>query len=180
MNAILKNSRQVEYYTNLNPIFMSIKNRQHDYNWLLTDLDLNWMPDVFLDYCYQYEPRAGIGDRSNSYLISGENLTKLTMEYEIQFIWGVLTGFNKELHIDLNNLIYCPDAENPELWKPGTNVQYPGAELEIVCWDSTSTLLISQNRSIVNDFKSYFSDAKDLDEHILEVQHPKRKGRDQT
>ncbi len=180
MNAILKNSRQVEFYTFLRPVFMSIKNRQHDYNWLLTDLELNWMPDVFFSYCEQCDIRADIEDRNNRYFISGEKLTRLTMEYEIQFIWGVLTGLKKELHIDLNNLIYCPDVENPDLWKPGVNVQYPGAELQIVCWDSTSTLLISQNSSIVNDFKSYFSDAKDLDEHISEVRHSRKNGRDQT
>lgn len=178
MNAILNNSRQVEYYTNLNPIFMSIQNRQHDYNWLLTDLEMNWIPDDFLSYCEQCYIRADIEDRNNRYFISGEKLTRLTMEYEIQFIWGVLTGLKKELHIDLSSITNCPDAENPSLWKPGVNVQYPGAELEIVCWDSTSTLLISQNSSIVNDFKLYFSDAQDLDEHISQVQYPKRNGRD--
>lgn len=159
----------MEFHTNLNPIFMSIKNRQLNYNWLLTDLELNWMPDGFVDYCHQHQVHAGIEDRSNSYLISGENLTKLTMEYDIQFIWGVLTGLKKEVNIDINSIVHGPYADHSELWKPSASVQYPGAELEIVCWDSTLTLLISQDCSMVNDFKSYFSGAKDLDEYISEV-----------
>ncbi|MGG4221299.1 hypothetical protein ABEW32_24130 [Paenibacillus jamilae] len=45
MNAILISSRQIPFYTNLKLVFESISNIQTEYNWLLTGLELNWIPN---------------------------------------------------------------------------------------------------------------------------------------
>jgi hypothetical protein len=169
VNSILKDSTQVEYYTYLGPIFESIHNRQLEYNWLLTDLELNWMPDDFLNYFDQYEVNDKYWDRDNKYWITGERLTTLITNHNIQFIWGVLSGFKKSELIDIRNLSVCPYADgHTELWRPGTRVQHPKAEIEIICWDSTLTLLISKDQSIVKDFIAHFTEARDLDEYNLE------------
>ncbi|MDU0206415.1 hypothetical protein ACYEXS_36090 [Paenibacillus sp. MAH-36] len=168
MNAILKDSKQIQYYTYLGPIFEAIHNRQHDFNWLLTDLELNWIPDDFLNYFEDYEINKGLWDRDNKYWISGDQLTNLITNNKIQFIWGVLSGFRKTENIEMKNLSVIPFADgNPELWKPGVTVQYPKAEIEIVCWDSELTLLISNDQSMVKSFMEFFKDAKDLDEYNL-------------
>lgn len=169
MNSILQDSKQVEYYTYLGPIFESIYNRQIDYNWLLTDLDLNWIPDDFLNYFEQYKINEGYWDRDNIYWITGEQLTKLINKYEIQFIWGVLSGFKKSEDIDISNLSVVPIADGNEgSWRVNSTVQHPKCEIEIICWDSTLTLLISKDQSLVKDFMAYFKDARDLDEYNSE------------
>ena len=171
MHSILENSSQVEFYTYLKPIFNSIHNKQMEFNWLITDLELNWIPEDFLDFMEQYKISDSHVDRNNIYWITGKQLTAFTDKYErLQFIWGVLSGFNQSTTIDIHNLIEHPYADgNPDFWVPGgVNLQHPQAELEIVCWDCTSTLLISKDQSIVNDFKNFFIDAKDLDEYNSE------------
>lgn len=71
--------------------------------------------------------------------------------------------------IDIKKLEIEPYADGYEgFWFPGSTVQYPTAELEIVCWDSTLTLLLSKDQTIIEDFKEYFKDARDLDEYNLE------------
>ena len=169
LNAILVDSNEVQYYTYLGPIFEALHNKQLDYNWLITDLELNWFPDNFLDYFDQVQISEGMWNHDNRYWISGDNLTKLVTDHKLQFIWGVLSGLDKKVQIDINNLSVVPFADgNTDLWKPGNTVQHPNADIEIVCWDSTLTLMISKDQSIIRDFMEYFKDSKDLDEYILE------------
>lgn len=166
MNSILVDSDEIEYYTFLGPIFEAIHNKQCDYNWLITELNTNWVPDNFLDYFEHYRINEGYWDRDNRYWISGTQLTELINDYNIQFIWGVLSGFSKSEQIDINNLDVVPFADgNTAFWKPGVTVQHPKSEIEIVCWNSTLTLLISKDQSVVNDFREYFKEARDLDEY---------------
>lgn len=165
VNAILKDSKQIQFYTYLGPIFEAIQNRQYEYNWLLTDLDLNWIPDDFLDYCDQCKIHKVLWNRNNVYWLTGEQLTNLITKYKIQFIWGVLSGFKNTEVIDIQNLSVLPIAETPELWKPGVTVQHSKAEVEIVCWDSGLTILISKDQSIIKNFMGFFEDAKDLDDY---------------
>lgn len=165
MNAILTGSKEIQYYTYLGSIFEAIQNRQFDYNWLLTDLELNWMPDDFLSYFEDYEIKKGPWDRDNKYWVSGNQLTCLIKINKIQFIWGVISGFKKTEEIDIKNLSVIPFADgNPGFWKLGATVQHPKADIEIVCWDSGLTLLISKDQSIVKSFMDFFKDARDLDE----------------
>lgn len=167
MNAILKDSKQVQFYTYLGPIFEAIQNRQYEYNWLLTDLDLNWIPDDFLNYCDQCKIHKALWNRNNVYWLTGEQLTNLVAKYKIQFIWGVLSGFKITEVIDIQNLSVLPLAETPELWKPGVTVQHPKAEVEIVCWDSGLTLLISKDQSILNCFMEFLKMLKTSTSTIL-------------
>ena len=163
MNAILLKSEQVEFYTFLGPIFESIHNKQLDYNWLLTELELNYIPTNFQDYFDDYYNTEDGDDR---YWLSGERLTKLVTDHEIQFIWGLLTAFPKDQSIDIRDLRVVPYVDsNPNFWKPGNSVQHPQGEIEIACWDSTLTLLISKDQQIVQDFRSVFTDAQDLDQY---------------
>lgn len=166
MNSILENTIQMEFFTYLKPIFASINERQLEYNWLLTDVELNVNFDVLIDYAEQYH----VNERNdNRYWITGKQLTSLVNTHEIQFIWGVLSGFRKSEIIDINNLIVKPFADGyPGFWVPEVTVQHPKAEIEIVCWDSTSTLLISEDQLIVEEFKRYFKDARHLDEYNSE------------
>ncbi|KZN57794.1 hypothetical protein N473_26695 [Pseudoalteromonas luteoviolacea CPMOR-1] len=53
--------------------------------------------------------------------------------------------------------------DNPSYWdgsEPST--QLTGAEFEIACWDSSATFLVGLNTLLGANYKSAYSDAKNL------------------
>ena len=44
-------------------------------------------------------------------------------------------------------------------------IQHPLAEVEIVCFDNTSTLLLSRDDDLSRRFRSFFPEAEDLDDY---------------
>lgn len=156
LKYILENSKSVEYYTNLKDVFRAINNIQTNYNWLLTDLECNYYVDKRL--------------RQDKVWISGVELTELVYDNDIQFIWGVLSGFNCDINIDIDNLTIVPYADmNRGLWSPNVEIQHPKADVEIVCWDSTATILMARDERISRDYANYYKDAVRLDHLNMEL-----------
>lgn len=152
MHCLLSGRESIDIHTDLTDVFKAINNIQLEYNWLLTDLECNHYPDNRL--C------------SHAVFMSGEELTKIVKSTPIQFIWGVLSGFPKNIEIDTSNLTVYPCADNNrDLWKPEVNIQYPGAEIEIICWDSTLTLLLAKDRRVEVMYLDYYEEAIDLEEY---------------
>jgi len=147
------------YHKDLRLVFLALGGRQREFNWLITDLELNpyppglpYLPDV---------PR----DKDRRWL-SGAELTDIVEAHDVQFDWGVLSGFRPGVALDLGRLEPSPYADgNKALWKPGVRIQHPLAEVEIVCFDNTSTLLLTRDDDLSRRFRSFFREAVDLDEH---------------
>ncbi len=144
-----------KFYTHLNKVFESIKNIQLEYNWLITDCE-----------CYpdnqEYQKLL-----SEKYCwISGEQLTKMIRDEDFQWIWAVLSGFNKK--ISLEDVLMYPlpyTNEYTGFWQNPVSLQHPLAEIEIAPWDSSLVLLISSNDKIVDDFMNAFPKADNLEEY---------------
>lgn len=126
---------------------------QKDYNRLLTDIvaypETKEYQDLFSkQYCW----------------LSGEELTNIIEEEDFQWIWGVLSGFDKSIDIKeiLNHSL--PYADGYEgFWKDLLSLQHPLASIEIVAWDSSLSLIISRDRQIINDFRLNFPLSEDLE-----------------
>lgn len=73
-----------DWYTCLKKIFQSLDNFQKDYNWLITDCEITTLNSVYTDRFHQEYT-----------WISGEELTDIIMQDDSQWIWGVLSGFEK-------------------------------------------------------------------------------------
>ncbi len=152
MNTILDSYDQMPYHTDLAMVCRALGGRQKEYDWLITDFECNTHPDQF-PYDPQGKPRW----------LSGQELTELVEKNDIQFIWAALSGFRSDVNIDLNNLEVEPLAEgHPTLWDEKVSIQYPSATVEIVCWDSTFTILLSKDDDLSQRFRSFFPKAKDL------------------
>ncbi|MBF4692064.1 hypothetical protein [Fusibacter ferrireducens] len=151
MNLILENSNQVENYTYLNDVFNGIDNQQVNYNWLISDIECNYYPtEIFRDHLVW---------------ISGEKLTEIINKFRIQFIWAVLSGIPKSVCKENVDFSVMPFANgNDNLWTGEVTLQHPQAKIEIVCWDSESTLLITDEAGLSNKYLEQYSDAKNLDE----------------
>ena len=68
------------------------------------------------------------------------------------------------MRLDLYHLEFEPYADgNSALWQPGVAIQHPLAIVELVCWDSTATLLLSQDDDLTQRFRRHFPEAIDLD-----------------
>ncbi|TEA83647.1 hypothetical protein [Bacillus thuringiensis] len=153
MNFILHGSK----HTVLASVFDSFQGREKEFNWLITDMEIVAQQEEKLirDYPKMSHPIVWI---------AGEDLSNLVKKYNPQFIWGVLSAFDKSINIDINNLLVEPYANGNEgLWVPSLNIQHPQATLEIVCWDSYVTLFLSKDEDIDDKFQDYFKSVKKLD-----------------
>ncbi len=168
---ILECSKQMPLHTDMRRVFEAIKDRQTDYNWLITDIDHyedvrrsaaneSFDDSEFRDDLTYYSLDALDKD---TVWIDGEELTKIINGNDIQFVWAVFSGFRKNINIDPEDLIVEPYADgNPNFWIEYPKIQHPLAEIEIVCWDSTSTLFFCIDEELGNMFKEHFLDSIDL------------------
>ncbi|MBQ7345684.1 MAG: hypothetical protein IJW45_06455 [Oscillospiraceae bacterium] len=145
-----------KFYTHLGDVFSAIKNAQLDYDWLITDVECN-IPTPMEDRC---------NERGYDW-ISGSDLTKLVEQDDIQWIWAVLSGFPKGVLLeDVLKHQPLPIANGYSgFWENPISIQHPLAEVEIVPWDSSLTLVISKNEKLVSDFRTAYPKSRDLREY---------------
>ncbi|MBQ9746809.1 MAG: hypothetical protein IJW21_08315 [Clostridia bacterium] len=153
--AILEKGER--FYTFLDKVFDAIENKQDEYNWLITDCDLNITFPLFSEargdrYCW----------------IDGKELAEIVRTQKIQWIFAVLSGFRKYIPLEEVLKYPLPYADGYRgFWENPISLQHPLAEVEIVPWDSTITLLISKNIEIVDSFKRNFPLSENLAEYNL-------------
>ena len=100
-------------------------------------------------------------------LVDGKNLSRIVHEDDGQWVWAVLSGFEKE--IPLSEILKYPQpyADGYEgFWKTPLSIQHPLATIEIVPWDSSLTLFFSRQKDLVQDFLKFFPFSEDLSEYI--------------
>lgn len=142
-----------KYYTYLSKVFSAIDNAQKNYNWLITSCE-----------CY---PQSTEIDQllSKEYCwLSGDQLTRIIETEDFQWIWAVLSGFEKD--IELNEVLKSelPHADGYEgFWNNPISLQHPLACVEIVPFDSSFVLLVSNNDEIVDKFRCSFHLSEDLE-----------------
>ena len=149
--AILRKGE--EYCTHLYRIFTGINMVQKDYNWLITDIvaypKTKEYQDLFSkEYCW----------------LSGEELTNIIEKEDFQWIWGVLSGFDKNIDIEEVLKYSVPYADGYEgFWGNPLSLQHPLASIEIVAWDSSLSLVISKNKQIIDNVRLVFPLSEDLE-----------------
>lgn len=139
-------------YTYLTKLFDAIGNAQLDYNWLVTDCFCNFDTAITIEeqekgYCW----------------ISGEALTRLVHEEHVQWIFAVLSGFSKDIPLKdiLNHPLPFADCYGG-FWHNPISMQHPLATIEIVPWDSSLVLFFSQEKELVDQFRSGYPQSEDL------------------
>lgn len=143
-----------EYYTYLGKIFSTIKNVQQGYNWLITDCDCCSQTISFQKQIFQY---------NNYGWLSGEELTAMIRTEDFQWIWAVLSGFDKNITLEEVLKYDLPYADGYKgFWENPISIQHPLASIEIVAWDSSCTLFISKEDKITEDFRKGFPLSRDL------------------
>ena len=146
------NEKGEKYYTYLPKLFDAIDNAQKNYNWLVTACDCNVQNRVE-DECL----------KQGYCWISGEELTKVVHEQHIQWIWAVLSGFEKDVPLEKVLEHPFPEADGyGGFWHNPITMQHPLAKIEIVPWDSGLTLFFSKDKELVQKFRCGFPQSEDL------------------
>ncbi|EJE54149.1 hypothetical protein PMI14_00961 [Acidovorax sp. CF316] len=145
MNIILENSEQVAWYTDVAATLRAMVVDPRDYDWYVSDVETN-VSVPLLD--------GGDG------WVTGDALADL-LSTPIQFIWGVFSAFPCGARVEVSR---APTADgNRNLWHPPEpSPQLSGACFEVVCWDSSSTILVRVSQEQATEFLRACPDAKSL------------------
>lgn len=105
-------------------------------------------------------------DRGEKYCwMTGVELTEM-IEEDFQWIWGVLSAFPKDISKEKVLEYRLPEADgNGEIWQNPVSIQHPLAEIEIIAWDSSATVFISKEDSIVDLLRKNNEFSEDLEEY---------------
>jgi len=146
-------------YTYLKKLFYSMGHFQKNYNWLITD-------------CEACPKKQGHHDRivqskeGNYAWIGGNELTNIVRKDDFQWIWAVLSGFDRQVSKEDVLGYRLPYADGYKgFWKPNLTLQHPLAEVELVAWDGCCTLLLSRDACLVGKFREMFPHSEDLGDH---------------
>lgn len=156
------------YYTYLKAVFNAIENKQVEYNWLITATEIvahsSRLDALNTSVHWKDEDGKPIAiPAPDYYFLSGEELTKIITEDDSQWIWGVLSGFEKSIPLDEILKYPLPKADGYEgFWKNPPTIQNALASMEIVPWDSSCVLLLSTKGEIVEKFKRAFPNSREL------------------
>jgi len=152
-------------YTHLGKVFRAIRDAQRSYNWLIS------YPD-----CTARTPEFGALLAREACWMTGEELTEMVRREDFQWIWAVLSGFEKGIPREKVLAYPLPDPESPDLWNIPLALQHPLASLAIAAQDSSQTLLLSGKKELVDAFRSFFPLSGDLAERIEDSEKHKKGG----
>ena len=151
MNWIIKDSKKLTCHTFLKEILVPILSDIKNYNWIITDLE-------FISGSNKELP---INHDNDYFILTAEEFSNL-IKSEFQIVWGVIEGVPESFNIalDLENL---PFAEGNDLIWKSDNIQYPDSTIEIVCFDSSYTIIKFKDESMSKKFSNYFLTAQPLE-----------------
>lgn len=151
MNLLLHNSKFVDCYTYLDPIFEAAPEFV-DFIFLISEIELGSQRDERLV--------------SEPSIISGHELRSIVEAKKLQFIWAVLSAFDHKPTIPTD----LPFADgNSRLWQGSPKPQISAANFEIVCWDSSATLFIGIEASTAARLIRRYPDIQDLDDYNRQI-----------
>lgn len=127
------------YYSTFGKIFMEITELSENYNWLVS------YPE-----CYPQTPEYQKKMDKAYIWLTGKDLRRMLTTEDFQWIWGVISGFDKNISLE-NILKYpLPYANGYSgFWKNPVTIQHTLAKVEIIAWDSNYSLYISENNKII-------------------------------
>lgn len=150
------NAKGEKYYTYMKKLFEAIGNRQTEFNWLITDC-----------ICYPDNPKTDAMLSKDYCWISGDELTEIVVQEDFQWIWAVLSGFDKSVTLEEVLKYDFPRAEDYNgFWSKPISMQHPLARIEIVPWDSTMTMIFSDDKNIIDSFRAAYPFSVDFETYL--------------
>jgi hypothetical protein len=157
-NLILEDSVRMPYFTNMRLVFDALPGICSQHEWLISNLEC---APVALDTDGPWpllDPRL----ESSPVFLTGQELETILASNTIQFSWAVFSGVPVGSNPNPSEAPYADG--NPDFWHGSPKPQLDGAELEIVCWDSSCCLIIGASEELAAKFRAAFPEVLDLDQ----------------
>lgn len=153
MTLILGDTEQLEFHTDMSEIMVPIKEEIKSLNWILTDQEF-----TLLDY-----NDKGIVEKldyeTDIIRFDGRELVEILENRKIQFTWGVFCGTKRRIE----KLEQIPYAEmNSGIWTNPNKFLLPDSEIEIICFDSSCTIIKFKDTELEARWRTKFTDARKL------------------
>ncbi len=150
MNLIVERVPRIRWYTDLHPFLAALGDHVNEFVWRFDDVDTNVaMPTE--------EKPGGV------WCLTGDQFRSLVFDHP-QFVWAVISAIPRQHAGDAFRSKTVPYADgNRGFWTGSPKPQHPDAEFEVVCWDSSATLLIGAEEKIGTAFRNAYPETIDLD-----------------
>lgn len=153
------------WYTDLGVVFETSGILPEDYNWLVTDWECN--QDVAQLTCTHAAAETGADGIRFCWLTGTQLSDMLRSHRHLQWIWGVLSGFETGIALEQVLEYPLPGADDNRIWENPVFVRHPLAEIEIVPWDSSMVFFVSRKKEPVRRFREGFVLSEDLTEQMF-------------
>lgn len=155
MALILKNTKQVEFHTELYEIIEPFEKEFSELNWLLTNQDYRII---------DYDQKGGIEQlnfEASRLTFNGMELLEIIKNRKIDFTWCVFCGFKNDIPKLKKSEFPYADL-NSDIWDKPNKFLNKQSEIEIISFDGTATVFKTKNIEIENKFRKKFTDAIEL------------------
>lgn len=155
MTILLDDSPQFRWQTDFGRLLLPIKRQIEPLEWLVTDLQYHFIDDQLPRIVSAWETAELF------VTVSGVALYQAVANRDIQVVWGVFCGVAGKVPDLSDDQVPYADG-NRELWTEPEAFLLPQSEIEIVCFDSTVTLVKFRDEALGQQFLEVFPEGKTL------------------
>ena len=145
------------YHTDLYKLLDSLDGLYLNYKWLVSNTECIAIDKAINDLF------------ENKYIILSGEALMAAAEKTHQFWWGTFSAF--EPSVSDEEILKYPLPENdmyPGFWKLPLTLQHPLAQMELVAFDASLTLVLTKDIALPEKFRQFYPLAQDLAEHNAE------------
>ena len=159
MTIQLEDTAQFRWQTDFERLLAPLKQQIEPLNWLITDLRYHFIDDQ--------EPQRipgwdiDWGTEKQFAIVSGEVLWESVANRDIQVVWGMFCGMLDEVPTIPDDELPYADG-NRQLWTEPEAFQLANSKIEIICFDSSLTLVKFRDDSLGYQFLQLFPEGRVL------------------
>ena len=128
-------------------------------SWLITDLRYHFIDDQEPQRIPDWD--IGWGTEKQSVIVSGKVLWESVANRDIQVVWGVFCGVSGEVPTILDEELPYADG-NRQLWTEPEAFQLANSKIEIVCFDSSLTVIKFRDEIVGHQLLQLFPEGQVL------------------
>ncbi|RZI58625.1 MAG: hypothetical protein EOP37_15210 [Rubrivivax sp.] len=147
MNLLLESPTSVPYFTDVGAMLRAMGVAPIEFDWYISDIDTN----IFVP-----------GIPASDGWFTGSELASVLSHADLQFVWGVFSAVPPGMRFDVER---SPGADgNSRYWQDDGTLapELDGAVFELICWDSSATILIGITAEQARRFIQAYPEVKPL------------------
>jgi hypothetical protein len=162
VTIIIEDSPQLTFHSDLKKILEPILDEVSKFNWLCNNIGIYFDPQPFVNEIpADVKLQDANFDFYKSCILSGDEFSEVLKQRNHQYMWGIFSGFHGPVpEIPFEKRPYADG--NEEIWINPDKFQIETAEIEIICFDSSCTILKFKNEEFAKRIMAKFPESKIL------------------